>query len=337
MRKTIKSLLGPRLVHGLRRTREVIRVAIEDGPLAGPLKRCDVRRQEHRPGNVLSAYGTDESGTVIYRFNAQGYRGEEYDPDAAFRICVIGESHAFGTGVAQEQTFGNRFADHLAAALGIDRARVNLLNLSVGGVSPDYCVRTLYRQLPGVAADVALVHMPGIDRMEFYDGTGFSGFGVSALDPDRIDEAPPPLLGFCDLYNAHLGRLALAKNLLLAQSLLEEQGIDYVISIPNLPPLESRFGYLHPYMSRLDQTPILHHKLLASRLDKAADGRHGGPRTHGAIAIALLSHYGETLAHRGARERAELVRAHARTLMDNDPDWAFARRQVRLDALERAS
>ena len=59
------------------------------------LKECDVRLDLHAPGNVTRLYGSDQSGTVLYEFNSKGYRGEEYDPAARFRICVIVESNEF--------------------------------------------------------------------------------------------------------------------------------------------------------------------------------------------------------------------------------------------------
>src|SRR5688500_5485993 len=70
------------------------------------LKKCDVRRELHVPGTATREYGSDKSGTIVYEFNSKGYRGEEYDPSAKFRVCVIGESNAFGTGLRVEETFG---------------------------------------------------------------------------------------------------------------------------------------------------------------------------------------------------------------------------------------
>jgi hypothetical protein len=63
-----------------------------------------IQEQRNFSNRVVDRYGQDQSGTVTYRFNAQGFRSEadfNYPPDLVF----FGGSTPFGVGVPIEQTF----------------------------------------------------------------------------------------------------------------------------------------------------------------------------------------------------------------------------------------
>ena len=74
------------------------------------------------------------SGDVVYEINADGFRGPRVPParDAdALRILVLGDSLAFGYGVAEEESFARR----LEKLLDAERP-TEVLNLGVCGYSP---------------------------------------------------------------------------------------------------------------------------------------------------------------------------------------------------------
>lgn len=293
-------------------------------PQAG-LKPCDARRRDHLPGRVTRVYGQDTSETVEYRFDSSGYRGEEYRSDAKVRICVIGESHAFGTGVHFEETFGFRLKAMLAKVMGLNLHDVNLLNFSFGGASADYCARTLHRQLPQVSVDFVVCVVPPMDRIEFKNGKIYNSLVVGSVDVTQLEKLPSHLLGYCEYYSHEVGRLNRVKNLLLMQGLLRSLDIEYVFAVENMPTAGDGFDAIDPYLSALDEERVMRHRFFLPKFDRAADGDHAGPRTHGAFAIQLFHHFGWLLRSRQMIDLADRIEAQASRLMAEDADYLFCK------------
>src|SRR5436309_6324437 len=77
---------------------------------------------------------TDETGPIRYAINADGFRDRRYarpKPPGTFRIVVLGDSIAFGFGVAEEETFPKVLEARIAATA--PQRRVEVLNLGVSG------------------------------------------------------------------------------------------------------------------------------------------------------------------------------------------------------------
>lgn len=301
------------------------------------MKGCDVRHDLHVPNSVTRAYGVDRTGTISYAFNSLGYRGEEYDPAAKFRICVIGESCAFGVGINLEDTFGHKLKLHIAAALGLEPGEVNLINFSFGGASADYCVRTLYRQLPECTLDLLIWQLPPPNRTEYFDGKIFHSYSANAVTPQNRESAPIPLVAFCDYYNEQVGGIGLVKNVLLMQALLKERKIDYVLATEDKLFAMTEAGYLKDFADDLDPRPILLHRYLASRVDLAADGVNAGLRCHAAFAVALMAYYGQLLLERGSRQIGGRIADYASRFMDTDQNWIYCEEAIGREFVARIS
>lgn len=296
------------------------------------LQPCDVRQNIHIPGNRVTAYLTEKTGDVTYRFNSKGYRGEELDPDARFRICVIGESHAMGLGVALRDTFGQRLKHHVAKALGMAPRKVNCVNLSVSGISSDYCVRTVFRQLNHLPVDMVVCCLPAPNRMEYCRPNGYAALNLTGLTPETLETAPVPLLAFADFYTDRMGHIALMKNALLLQDFFKRRGIGYVLSSQHLTKARRRADYLQAFDADLDEQAFLEDRFFELRPDRAADGRHGGPRTHSAFAIAVMERFANAQIGSKRSARAAKLLAYAKEQKQTNPDWAFFQSALNKDA-----
>lgn len=290
------------------------------------MKECDVRRDLHLPGNVTLGYDIDQSETVIYRFNSMGFRCEEYDPAAAFRICIVGESNAVGVGLRLEDTFGHKLKCHIAALLQIDSEQVNLINLSVAGASADYCVRTLYRQVRDCEFDLLVCQLPHQARAEYIEEGSFRPCHVKAVRVADLAGAPAPMLAYCDYYNDPVGMTNLVKNALLAQAFLRERGIPYVLATQYLPGPRAQGPHIKDFCGGFDTSSMLWHQYFTSLADRAADGRHAGPRSHAAFAIAVLGLYGALQVKRGNTDFGRQIKDYAAHLRAHDSDWKFFHR-----------
>ncbi len=288
---------------------------------------CDIRAGFHKPfAESVVDHGFGEP--VSYRFNSKGYRGEDLDPDAAFRICVVGESHATGHGVAIEQSFGHRLKLHIAHALDLEAARVNCLNFAASGTSADYCTRTIYRQLTRFPADLVVCNMPVPDRVEYFHGSEPKTLNLRLLDPARLEDAPEPLLAFADFYTPQMGDIGLLKNLLLIQEFCRQRGIGHVQALQHRLRAGPRAKHVFPFRAALDDAGFLDNQLFSIRPDKAADGKHAGPRTHAGYAIAVLDKYAQALSGQGDPERARRLVQYVEKTKQTDPDWAFCQDAV---------
>jgi lysophospholipase L1-like esterase len=87
-----------------------------------------------RPGAEASF---PETGDVRYRVNRDGFRDADFSrpkPQGSFRVLVLGDSVAFGYGVALEQTFPEQLERLLGARVATPR--IEVLNLAVSGYNP---------------------------------------------------------------------------------------------------------------------------------------------------------------------------------------------------------
>jgi lysophospholipase L1-like esterase len=107
-----------------------------------------------RPG-AEAIFSTPGAGPVSYRINPDGFRDRRHaraKPAGVYRILVLGDSLAFGYGVAQEAAFPER----MERALG---PGVEVLNLGVGGYNP-------YTEA-ALLADVGLSYEPDLVLVQF--------------------------------------------------------------------------------------------------------------------------------------------------------------------------
>lgn len=136
--------------------------------MLGPPRQASELRQLHetrpdrpwlyglRPGASGELKGTADP--VRYDINTDGFRDRLYErpkPQGVFRTLVLGDSLAFGWGVAQDQAFP-KVMESLLAEQAPD-ARVEILNLGVGGYNP-YTELELLKDLgPSYEPDLVLV------------------------------------------------------------------------------------------------------------------------------------------------------------------------------------
>jgi hypothetical protein len=94
---------------------------------------------------------------ALFRTNRFGMRDREYErakPPGAFRVALIGSSHAVGEGVANEEVFEERLEQRWSRELGADgRARVEILNFSIGAFTPLELLATLEAKAFGFDPD----------------------------------------------------------------------------------------------------------------------------------------------------------------------------------------
>jgi hypothetical protein len=102
----------------------------------------------------------DEPGGIRYRVNADGFRDRLYarpKPEGVWRIVVLGDSLAFGSAVAEEDTFPKVLETRLAKL--VPEARVEVMNLGVSGYNPYTEARLL--------EDVGVTYEPDLVLVQF--------------------------------------------------------------------------------------------------------------------------------------------------------------------------
>ncbi|RIK94616.1 MAG: hypothetical protein DCC71_23445 [Proteobacteria bacterium] len=91
--------------------------------------------------------------------NARGFRSADFEdrkPAGAVRIAALGDSSTFGWGVEHFESYPERLAGRLATRWGVERERVEVLNLGVPGYSSFQGRVLLAREALALAPDAVL-------------------------------------------------------------------------------------------------------------------------------------------------------------------------------------
>jgi hypothetical protein len=113
---------------------------------------------EHIPSQQFRFNGAD------CRINRHGFRGPEIDidkPADAYRVVVLGDSVAFGHGVAETDCFASRLEGLLQQAL--PQKRVQVINTAVSGYNTAMEVATLEEKGLPFHPDLVVYHFIGND------------------------------------------------------------------------------------------------------------------------------------------------------------------------------
>lgn len=265
-------------------------------------------RRDHLPGSTVRWYGVDNAdnyqaylencdytrlpeqyrvdGEWCYTFNQLGYRGEDYDPDADFRVFAVGASNAFGTGVKWEQSWPLLLTKSVSDVLG--KKRPNCLNFAQGGASNDYTCRTAVRQCVEVRPDLLVVWWTYAVRIE----RAVAGF-VRHFSPDNAHLHQSLL----EWYTDEEAVVRTLKNMLLVQWFCGVYRIPYIFGWTEYRKLRDPRFLAHPVCAELfellDTSKFCDFSIedQGIRLDRGRDGMHPGAQTHRIFADRLLDRW----------------------------------------------
>jgi hypothetical protein len=249
------------------------------------------RQEKYRfesPGKGATRRVDFDGDVKTYVFNSLGYRGEEFDPDAAVKLFVCGCSYTFGAGLDLEETWSYHFRQKVADHHGLPASSVNLMNFGEGGASNDYIARTLTEQCLRVRPDLVVVGFTFMNRFELFDGAHAVNFGSWAISEQRHGEMARLgeflFLGTDEIQE----KVRMIKNVLLLQYFFRSLNIPFVyfffeaLRRPELPEALST-----PATKQLYEEIDL--ELLVpigpdNMLDRSADRGHPGPRSQELLA-----------------------------------------------------
>ncbi|MFI7453485.1 hypothetical protein ACIBQX_38765 [Nonomuraea sp. NPDC049714] len=219
-------------------------------------------RKDYRRRGGHPVYGEHD---IRYRFNALGYRCEEFDRDAEIRIVAIGCSYVFGIGLAQEHLFHERFA----ARVRIELSRsVVVWNLASSGTSNDYISRLLLQALPLLDPHLVLVNFTHLARREYVSVRNRMVKYLPSHAPDDASEREIHS-HFQALTSPYDDELNYFRNYKTIENAVA--GRRWLYSGPEW----------HPTPAYADQTRFVG---LLQAVDRARDGDHPGPTSHHVLA-----------------------------------------------------
>jgi hypothetical protein len=258
------------------------------------------KRDEHMGPDGKGAYsrdtyGVDRSKAKTYYFNSLGFRGEELDPAAPVKLFVCGCSHTFGVGLELEESWPFLFKLRLAEQHGLSPSSVNLMNFAEGGASNDYITRTLIAQSARLRPDVIVAGFTAMNRFELLDETKTFALGWGAINKDVFAERGYEEIGRLGEF-IFLGtdkvqeKVRMIKNVLLLQYFCRSRDIPLVffffeaIKRTDLPATLCT-PTTRALFEQIDLDALVPTER-TTRLDRAADGKHAGPRSHELMAEA---------------------------------------------------
>lgn len=239
-------------------------------------------------------YGGDDASS-LYCFNSLGYRGEEYQPEADFRIYAIGCSHTFGLGLKWEDTWPYLFKQKYQKRVGLDK-NVNLLNFSTRAASNDYIARTAITQCHKAKPHLLLVLFTHYTRAEYLQAET-----VAAVQPgisNQISEA------YYNYFTDEVGMCNSLKNILLVQFYCQANAIDYLFSWVEHDELDKLASADNKPLSNLatliDRRYLTPFSLLDDKLiDLARDAQHAGPKTTAMFSEKVFARFCEVYDREG--------------------------------------
>lgn len=249
-------------------------------------------RHKGKNKKEFNQYGKDKSGKITYRYNRLGYRGEEFDLNAKFRIYLCGCSHTHGTGLNWEDTFGFIFKEYVAQFFNIEKNQVNLMNFSAGAASNSYMVRTLITQCNIVRPNIIICNFGHKSNLEFKSRNSNRPFCPSIKEHD-LELLNHPMFNEFNLF------IESAKNMLLLQYYCRLKQIPYLFAWVDMPTMErylNRIQDTHRFISEeLDLDYFVSKSIRDKeiRVDLAADADLHGQKAHGGVEANRI--YGKLL------------------------------------------
>jgi len=257
---------------------------------------------------VRDKQGEDRSGTKHYRFNALGFRGAEFAPDAARHVFVFGESHAFGGGLNEEEAWPEILTRGWCDSMGVERTDVCLSNFAEGGSSNGYIARAVITQCEQVRPDLVAVELASMTRGEVVMAgrtartgdwlTETTRASIESLPNEHFRKLGRELIRRSSAYERFATPLQFAVdtmlNMMLVRSYCAAAGIRAIASVDCLSDLREIAAEHRPageLLTVLDDGQFLMPTSMRHLMkddDRAADGGHPGVVTHRRHADALL-------------------------------------------------
>ncbi|HJQ58368.1 MAG TPA: hypothetical protein VJ890_15780 [Vineibacter sp.] len=257
-----------------------------------------------RHGRFVASDSPDfdpKAGEHVYRFNALGYRGEDFNSGAPFKLFVFGCSYTFGSGLRYGQTWPYLLKQAMAPRLSLRRSQISLQNFSQLGASNSFIARTVVEQCERMQPDLAVIHFTHHQRTEYLgrdarwsNDTEHLG-SWSRQEPAGSGEILPPGRRYLQQYTYRGSLLDTLKNMYLVQCALKRRGIPYVFIWETArqffrSPISSTPA-LRDFALRIDKTRLCPVSILSRgiRVDAIKKGdAHPGPKSQVKLVGRLL-------------------------------------------------
>jgi len=255
----------------------------------------------------LSTFPGDASSRVVYSFNSQGFRGEEFQITADRHIFACGGSVTLGLGLDYASAWVSVFRRGFAKIDDLQEVSINLQNFSSSGCGNGYIARTLIGQCAKFRPTLALAELTFSHRAEIlHNGRSYNIGPWCLLDTfDRGAQADghhPELRqmirrkaeAYYELDDKLLAAQDLLKNALLLQLFFQVHEIPFLIGFAEPDASELLDDpLLAPWIESLDPERVFTIPPHDYRVDESAVPGHPGPAGSQAIAENFLSRYKE--------------------------------------------
>lgn len=263
--------------------------------------------------HAVQTYADNVNGSKVYHFNSLGFRGEEFNPSAKFKVFAFGCSQTFGQGLDDHETWPYQFSRMYSRRRNVRPRDICLMNFGEEGASNDYIARMVLTQCSKIKPDLALIRLTNSGRTEGFGDQkmpyrigpwlnfGFLRRWLVYLRTPRAEKSIvwERLTGaahYYRFYSAVLGTANALRNLLLIQYYCRAQNIRCVISWPFEYALRKQDLADHPtfapLISLIDPAVVCKFVGKKMNLDFAEGyGMHAGPKSNRKFAHRLMRFY----------------------------------------------
>lgn len=217
-----------------------------------------VQNEEYR--EYFRTKGWLEPDAITYRINSEGFRSEEFDPQAA-SLVALGCSYTIGIGLPESATWSYL----VSQALGLKN-----YNLAWGGTSADTCFMLAQYWLPVLRPQLVVMAAPPRHRFDLITGDPVLPHATYLPSHETNVFEPSDFVKNWFL-NDKNSALNTAKNRLAVEGLCARLGIRCLTY------------YSHDWFAKDRETA-----------EYARDRLHAGPRAHAIFAEAILNDFATT-------------------------------------------
>ena len=205
---------------------------------------------------------------VNYTFNSFGYRGDEPSQESDYTVLVVGDSHGFGIGLDDKETWAYQFK----VLLQQQYPNCKVINLSCPGGSNDWISRAVACAYDTIKPDCVIVCYTYPNRREAIWDSGLLWQLNTTIPKNPVQSEYEEFQSWFMTINEHTDNYNLIKN----QTLIQKTCGDTLL-------LESNVLLLRLIQRSLGS--------IYSITDVARDCKHFGPRVHKQYAKELYQRF----------------------------------------------
>jgi len=258
-----------------------------------------INRPRRDGTQAFTQHNTYNAGGIQWVHNSLGWRSDEHNPELAYQIFIVGNSHFIGAENELRDHFAYSLAQRIAARDRMTSDQIGVLNFSIGGAAPAFVLRSVITQCSRVRPNLVIFQVNAecdssgdypFDTMQREQYTPWIQFAraVPCCIPCAFAKMAS-VIGAGESLQLEYGRTVALPVYLALQSFLNEAEIAFIGFIQHQASSMSAFLQANePLSQRIDMDCLMEEAVMDfAAADEPQHKIHLGPHGNQALAATL--------------------------------------------------